>query len=133
MFDNLGWPPLSQRRQDSRLSDSMLDLFYKIINGFAHVPFEGVLIEAYKGTARKHNMKCRQLFMPYGQSFFPKTIVSIGAWVMLAFAEALSFAEFRSNFGAFILEHVSEIMADICNNNYYNISCPPLSHLHVLK
>ena len=22
------------------------------------------------------------------------------------------------NFGAFILEHVSEIMADICNNNY---------------
>ena len=36
-------------------------------------------------------------------------------------------------FGAFILEHVIEIMADICNNNYTNISSPPLSHLHVLK
>ena len=74
MFDKLGWPPLSQRRQDSRLSDRMLDLFYKIINGFPHVPFEGVLIEAYKGTARKHNMKFRQLFMPYGQSFSLKLL-----------------------------------------------------------
>ena len=36
-------------------------------------------------------------------------------------------------FGAFILEHVSEIMADICNNNYTNISWPPLSRLYVLK
>ena len=35
--------------------------------------------------------------------------------------------------GALILEHVSEIMADICNNNYINISCPPLTRLHVLK
>ena len=35
----------------------------------------------------------------------------------------------KRNMGAFILEHVREIMADICNNNYTNISCPPLSHL----
>ena len=69
------------RGQDGPTPDRMLDLFYKIINGFPHVPFEGVLIEAYKGTARKHNMKFRQLFMPYGQSFFPKTIVSIGRYV----------------------------------------------------
>ena len=26
----------------------------KIINGLAQVPFEGVLVEAYKGTRRKH-------------------------------------------------------------------------------
>ena len=26
-------------------------------------------------------------------------------------------------FGAFILEHVSEIMVDICNNNYINMLC----------
>ena len=36
--------------------------------------------------------------------------------------------------GVFILEPVSEmIMADICNNNYINISCLPLSRFHVRK
>ena len=57
MLDVLGWTPLSQRRQEARLI-----LFYKIINGLAHVPFEGILVEAYyKGTRRKHNMKFRQI------------------------------------------------------------------------
>ena len=68
MLDVLGWPPLSQRRQEARLI-----LFYKIINGLAQVPFEGVLLEAYKGTKRKHNMKFRQIghtTSQYGQSFF---------------------------------------------------------------
>ena len=71
-----------------------LFLFYKIINGFAQVPFEGVLVEAYKGTRRKHNMKFRQIghtTSQYGQSFFPKTI---SAWDGLAFAEAPSLAVF---------------------------------------
>ena len=54
--DMLGWPPLSQRRQDARLI-----LFYKIINGLAQVPFEGVLVESYKGTRRKHNRLAIQL------------------------------------------------------------------------
>ena len=45
MLDVLGWTPLSQRRQEAQLI-----LFYKIINGLAQVPFEGVLVEAYKGT-----------------------------------------------------------------------------------
>ena len=92
MLDGLGWTPLSQRRQEARLI-----LFYKIINGLAQVPFEGVLVEAYKGTRRKHNMKYRQIGQTtsqYGQSFFPKTI---SAWNGLAFAEALSLAVFRSN------------------------------------
>ena len=44
MLDVLGWTPLSQRRQEARLI-----LFYKIIKGMAQVPFEGVLVEAYKG------------------------------------------------------------------------------------
>ena len=52
VLDVLGWTPLSQRRQEARLI-----LFYKIINGLAQVPFEGVLVEVYKGTRRKHNMK----------------------------------------------------------------------------
>ena len=72
MLDVLGWTPLSQRRQEARLI-----LFYKIINGLAQVPFEGVLVEAYKDTRRKHNMKFRQIghtTSQYGQSFFPKTI-----------------------------------------------------------
>ena len=70
-----------------------LILFYKIINGLAQVPFEGVLVEAYKGTRRKYNMKFRQIghtTSQYGQSFFyPKTI---SAWNGLAFAEAPSLA-----------------------------------------
>ena len=68
MLDVLGWTPLSQRRQEARLI-----LFYKIINGLAQVPFEGVLVEAYKGTRRNHNMKFRQIghtTSQYGQSFF---------------------------------------------------------------
>ena len=62
------------------------------------VPFEGVIVEAYKGTRRKHNMKFRQIgytTSQYGQSFFSKTI---SAWNGLAFAEAPSLAVFRSNF-----------------------------------
>ena len=93
MLDVLGWTPLSQRIQEARLI-----LFYKIINGLAQVPFEGVLVEAYKGTRREHNMKFRQIChttSQYGQSFFSKTI---SAWNGLAFAEAPSLAVFRSNF-----------------------------------
>ena len=47
MLDELGWPPLSQRRQVARLI-----MFYKIINGLAQVPFEGVPVEAYKDTKK---------------------------------------------------------------------------------
>ena len=69
MLDVLGWTPLSQSRQE-RLD---LFLFYKIINGLAQVPFEGVLVEAYKGTRIRHNMKFRQIghttTSQYGQSF----------------------------------------------------------------
>ena len=57
--------------------------------------FEGILVEVYKGTRRKHNMKFRQIghtTIQYGQSFFPKTI---SAWNGLAFVEALSLAGFR--------------------------------------
>ena len=56
MLDVLGWTPLSQRRQEARLI-----LFYKVINSLVQVPFEGVLVEAYKGTRRKHNLKFRHI------------------------------------------------------------------------
>ena len=36
-------------------------LFYKIINGLAQLPFEGVFVTVYKDTRRKHNMKIRQI------------------------------------------------------------------------
>ena len=85
-----GGTPLSQRRQEARRI-----LFYKIINGLAQVPFEGVLVETYKGTRRKHSIKFRQIGHTTSQLFFPKTI---SAWNGLAFAEALSLAVFRSNF-----------------------------------
>ena len=69
ILDVLGWMPLSQRRQEAQLI-----LFYKIINGLAQVPFKGVLVEAYKGTRRKHSMKFRQIGHTTSQSFFTKTI-----------------------------------------------------------
>ena len=62
MHDELGWTPLSQRRQEARLI-----LFYKISNGLAQVPFEGVLVGA------------------------------ISAWNGLAFVGAPSLAVFRLN------------------------------------
>ena len=74
-----------------------LILFDKIINGLAQVPFEGVLVEAYRGTRRKHNMKFRQIghtSSQYGQWFSPKTI---SEWNRLAFAKSPSLAVFRSN------------------------------------
>ena len=74
MLEDLGWSPPYQRRQEAQLI-----LFYKMINGMAQLPFEGVLIEAYKGTRRKHNMKFRQI---------GHTTVH---------TEALSLAVFRSN------------------------------------
>ena len=82
MLDDLGWPSLSLRRHEARLI-----LFYKIINGLAQVSFEGIPIEVYTGTTRKHNIKFRQIghtTSQYGQSFFPYTI---SAWNELAFAE----------------------------------------------
>ena len=57
MLDELGWPSLSQRRQEARLI-----LFYqKIINGLAQVPFEGVFIEAFEGISRKYNIIFRHI------------------------------------------------------------------------
>ena len=58
------------------------------------MPLEDVLLEAYKGTRRKH-MKFRQIghtTSQYGQSFFSETI---SAWNRLAFAEAPSLAVFN--------------------------------------
>ena len=75
--------------------ETRLILFYKIINGLAQVPFEGVLVEAYKGKRRKHTMKFRQIQLASMESFFLKTI---SAWNGLAFVEALLLAVFRSNF-----------------------------------
>ena len=58
------WVEASFLKENRRLD---LFCFYKIINGLANGPFKGVLVEAFKGTRRKHNIK----------SFFPKTI---SAW-----------------------------------------------------
>ena len=111
MLDVLEWTPLSQRRQEARLI-----LFYKIINGLAQV-----LVEAYKGTRRKHNMKFRQIghtTSQYGQLFFPNTI---SAWNGLAFAEAPSLAVFRSkflnNYHAFIPHNTIKGSCGILNQN----------------
>ena len=56
---------------------------------------EGVLIEAYKGTRRKHNKEFRQIghtTSQDGQFFFLKTISACSGH---RFAEAPSLAEFR--------------------------------------
>ena len=62
------------------------------------MPFDGVLIEAYKDNRREYNMKFRQIDHTtslYGHSFSPKTI---SAWTGLALAEAPSLAVFISTF-----------------------------------
>ena len=52
------------------------DLFLKkIINGLAQVPFEGILVDAYKSTRRKHNMKIGHTTSQNGQSFSLKLLV----------------------------------------------------------
>ena len=60
------------------------------------MPFEGVLVEAYKGTRRKHNMKFRQIGHTTNQYGHLKKTIS--AWNRLAFAEAPSMAVLRSHF-----------------------------------
>ena len=58
-----------------------------IINGLVQMPFEGILIEAYTGTRRKHNKKVTQIghtTSQYGQSVFFKII---SAWNGHSFAE----------------------------------------------
>ena len=56
----------------SKKTGGLTNSVKKYINGLAQVPFEDVLIEAYKGTRRKHNMKIRQIghtTIQYVQSF----------------------------------------------------------------
>ena len=75
------WLFLNQQVSASTRKSNILDLifsrliqFYKIMNGLAQVPFEGVLVEVYKGTRRKHNIKYIQIvhttsqYHEYGQS-----------------------------------------------------------------
>ena len=89
------------------------------------MPFEGVLVEAYKGTRRKHNMKFRQIGHTTSQHGHLKKLLvhgigllllklrqwlyldhmpawtfkkTISAWNRLAFAEAPSMAVFISHF-----------------------------------
>ena len=50
--------------------------FYKIINGFAQVPFKAVFVETYKGTRK--NMKFRQIghtTSQYGSRLFLKLLL----------------------------------------------------------
>ena len=77
MLDVLGWTPLSQRRQKARLI-----LFYKIINGLTQVPFEGALVDAYKGTRRKHIMKFRQIQLANIDSRFPLKLLVHGTGLL---------------------------------------------------
>ena len=79
MLDELGWPPLSQRRQKAPLI-----LFYKITNGLAQ--FEDVLIKSYKGTRRKHNMKFSQIghtTIASMDSHFPLELFVHGTYLLL--------------------------------------------------
>ena len=52
--------------------------FYRIIKGLAEVPFEGILIEVYKGTITKQNKKLRHIghsTSSIGSHFPPKLLV----------------------------------------------------------
>ena len=71
----LGWLLLFQKSHVARLI-----LFYKIINSLAEVPFEGILVEAYKGTRTKQNKKLREIGHSTSSKvshFQPKLLVPI--------------------------------------------------------
>ena len=58
--------------------EARLIMFYKIINCLSQVSFEGILIEAYRSTRTKHNMKLRQISpttSQYGQFFSLKLLL----------------------------------------------------------
>ena len=70
MCYELGGSPLCQRRHGESLI-----IFFKIINVLAEVPFEDILIEAYKGTRPKQNKKLTQIGHSNGSHFPPKQLV----------------------------------------------------------
>ena len=72
MLDELGWPPLSQRRQEARLI-----LLKKLLTVWHKCPSKAYLLRRIRALEEKHNIKFRQIghtTSQYGQSFFPKTI-----------------------------------------------------------
>jgi hypothetical protein len=75
MLDELGWPPLLERRKDARLI-----LFYKIINNLAAVPYQDILTKPVRCTRKNHSKPFRVIGAntnQYKSSFFPGTI---SAW-----------------------------------------------------
>ena len=79
MLYELAWSPLSQRRHEATLI-----LFYKIINGLAEVLFEGILIDAHRGTRTKHNKKLRLIGHSSSSmvSHFPPELLVHGTGVL---------------------------------------------------
>ena len=103
MLDELGWQPLSEAR---------LIMFYKIINGLTQVPFECVLIEVYKGTRRKHNIKFRYIghvFLDYW-IFFLSVSISVLPIIcaLVTFSRHGTTISFRvSGSGSILVENLS--------------------------
>ena len=90
MLDELGLPPLSQKRHDDSFISTNYQRFDRSV--LRRRPYE-----AYKGTRSTHNKKFRQighLTSQYGQLFSYKH-KTISAWNGLNFAKALPLALFK--------------------------------------
>ncbi len=72
MLDSLGWPTLTERRTNSRLS-----MMNKIIGGRVAINKHDHLVESNTRTRSRNSVKLRQLSartLVYKNSFFPRTI-----------------------------------------------------------
>ena len=85
-IQELGWPPLSQRRQEARLI-----IFYKIIIGLVAVPFEGVLIVRIMAQVGNTIINVGRLVMQLASmaSRFPQKLLVHRTGVNLAKAQSL--------------------------------------------
>ena len=86
MLDELGWPILSKRREDSFFFTKSW-----------HKYLMSILTKAYECTRKKNNHKFRHIALTtsqYRQSFFPKTV---GPWNQPSFTDSPTLENFRTN------------------------------------
>ena len=92
MLDVLGWPPLSQRRQEALL----IPFFTIVLTVWHKCPSNASVLRHIRVLKENTTLNLDRLTIPSMDiRVFPKTI---SAWNGLAFAEAPSLAVFRSNF-----------------------------------
>ena len=93
MLDELAWPTLKSRRQNSRLC-----MMYKTVHGLVAIPFDQYLIPSQACT-RGHDQKYLEIkarINSYRDSFLPRTIRDWNGTLSQAAVSSGTLAEFKS-------------------------------------